>query len=160
MKLVLPVSRTQNWPGLLAALLGLVVALLVVPPFAGPASAAPKPVTCPATANDAASAKRQAAACKGRVEVLSGRTERAQVFANPNGTFTSSEAIVVQRVRTASGGWTAPDPTLRKTSSGGYAPAASWLGTTFSGGGSGPLVSLRRGSGELSLSWPTALPAP
>ncbi|WP_433056594.1 LamG-like jellyroll fold domain-containing protein [Dactylosporangium sp. CS-033363] len=106
------------------------------------------------------SAKRQAAACKGRVEVLSGRTERAQVFANPNGTFTSSEAIVVQRVRTASGGWTAPDSTLRKTSSGGYAPAASWLGTTFSGGGSGPLVTLRRDAGELSMSWPTALPAP
>ncbi|WP_426513946.1 LamG-like jellyroll fold domain-containing protein [Dactylosporangium sp. McL0621] len=144
---------------MLIALLGLVVALLVAPPFAGPAAAAPKPVACPGTANDAASAQQQAAVCKGRVEVLSGRTERAQVFANPNGTFTSSEAMVVQRVRTANGGWTAPDPMLRKTSSG-YAPVASWLGTTFSGGGSGPLVSLRRGSGELALSWPTALPAP
>ncbi|MEU7870086.1 LamG-like jellyroll fold domain-containing protein [Dactylosporangium sp. NPDC049140] len=156
----LPVWHAHIRPGAIAALLGLVVALLVAPPFAGPASAAPKPVTCPATAKDAVSARQQAAACKGRVEVLDGRTERAQVFANPNGTFTSSEAIVVQRVRTANGGWTAPDPTLRKTSSGGFAPAASWLGTTFSGGGSGPLVSLRRGSGELSLSWPTALPAP
>ncbi|MER7283182.1 LamG-like jellyroll fold domain-containing protein [Dactylosporangium sp. NPDC000244] len=164
MDIRLPMFRAHVRPykalGVLFALLSLMVTLLVAPPFAGPAHAAPKTPACPATAPDAKTARDQAAACKGRVEVLGGRTERAQVFANPNGTFTSNEAVVVQRVRTAGGGWTAPDSTLRKTSSGGYAPAASWLGTTFSGGGTGPLVTLRRGSGELSLSWPSALPEP
>ncbi|MBB5867529.1 hypothetical protein F4553_000908 [Allocatelliglobosispora scoriae] len=82
------------------------------------------------------------------------------MFANPTGSFTSVEAAVVQRVRDASGGWVAPDSTLRRSKTGSYEPAASWLGTSFSGGGAGPLVTLRRGGAELALRWPTALPVP
>ncbi|MEV0566864.1 LamG-like jellyroll fold domain-containing protein [Dactylosporangium sp. NPDC050588] len=82
------------------------------------------------------------------------------MFANPTGTFTAVEAAVVQRVRDGRGGWTAPDPTLRPAAQGGLEPAASWLGMSFSAGGAGPLVALRRGDASLSLYWPTVLPTP
>ncbi|GAA0723036.1 hypothetical protein GCM10010199_31250 [Dactylosporangium roseum] len=156
------VVRTRSWwrrfPW--CAALVMLSTLLVVPTAESVAQAAPAPVTCPASADDAPAALRAAASCKGQVEVASARSERSQVFANPMGTFTGMESAVVQRVRDGHGGWARPDATLRRTADGGYEPVASWLGTSFSAGGTGPLVTLRRGGAALDVRWPTALPAP
>ncbi|XVV10938.1 LamG-like jellyroll fold domain-containing protein [Actinoplanes sp. CA-131856] len=107
-----------------------------------------------------AAAVQAALACHGRVEVLSERDERTQVFANSTGTFTSQTGIEVQRVRDAAGAWVAPDVTLKADGKGRITPAATSMALSFSGGGTGPAVTLGKGSSQLSLTWPTALPTP
>lgn len=115
---------------------------------------------CPRGADDEASALRAATACRGRVEVVAARDEKTQVFANANGTFTAESSAVVQRVRDAGGRWVKPDPTLRRATDGRIAPVATSLRIAFSGGGAGPAVTIGKGSAELGLRWPGALPAP
>ncbi len=134
----------------------LLVGALVVP--SSPASAAPACVTSVA---DRAAAIEMAARCGQRVEVLSARTETVQVFANPDGTGLVEQYAQPQRVRTADGNWTAPDPTLVANPDGTFSPRAGALALTVSGGGTGPLVRAGRGSDEVSLSWPGGrLPKP
>jgi hypothetical protein len=95
------------------------------------------------------------------VEALSDRTEYAQVFANPDGTFTYDAAPVPQRARQPDGSWSPIDTTLRQRPDGSIAPAVSPVSLVLSGGGSGPMLTLSRGSETLSLAWPDgALPAP
>src|SRR6185437_14611783 len=104
-----------------------VAAVLVPLVSAGPgsrAAAAPAGDGCPVSVADAVAAARAAAGCRGRVEVASARSEKTQVFANANGTFTQMTAAVTQRVRTADGAWTRPDPTLRRAANGGFEPTA------------------------------------
>ena len=81
------------------------------------------------------------------------------MFANATGSFTSQTAAVVQRVRDQTGAWVKPDVTLKADGRGRYVPAATSLALTFSAGGSGPAVTLGKGSAELALTWPKALPA-
>ncbi|MEU8815428.1 hypothetical protein [Actinoplanes sp. NPDC048796] len=123
------------------------------------AALAQTPVKCPGTAPTEAAAAKAAVACHGRVEVASARDERTQVFANATGSFTSQTAVEVQRVRNAAGTWVKPDTTL-KASGGRVVPSATSMALSFSGGGTGPVVTLGKGAAELSLTWPTALPAP
>src|SRR6266540_2199738 len=88
--------------GLLVAVVS--AATLAFIPFATPGLAAPlEPSACPASAPDEAAAGRAAKDCSGRVEVVSARGEKTQVFANANGSFTRVEAAVVQRVRGVDG---------------------------------------------------------
>ncbi|MEO3746486.1 LamG-like jellyroll fold domain-containing protein [Plantactinospora sp. B5E13] len=94
-----------------------------------------------------------------RVEATALRTERQQVFANPDGTFTLEQSVQPVRVRRGSG-WVPVDTTLRVAADGTVAPAASVLDMAFSGGGETPLVRMRRSGSELVLRWPGRLPAP
>ena len=96
------------------------------------------------------------------VEVVGQRTETTTTYANPDGvTFTLDQAVQPVRVRTASGSWTAPDPTLQVASDGSVAPKASAVDLAFSGGGSAqPLVSIGRGGRSMALTWPGTLPKP
>ncbi|MEU0275373.1 LamG domain-containing protein [Streptomyces sp. NPDC006307] len=96
-----------------------------------------------------------------RVEVLNLRTERREVFAEPNGTFTARE--YTQPVRTVKAGkWVGIDTTLVKRADGSLAPKAATVDLTFSSGEAGkPFASLSRAGRELALTWPYGkLPTP
>ncbi|MGW1280284.1 LamG domain-containing protein [Streptomyces tsukubensis] len=104
----------------------------------------------------------QAAQQSGRgVEVLGLRTERRDVVANPDGTFTARE--YTDPVRTVkNGSWADIDKTLIRHSDGTWSPKAATVGLSLSSGEAGkPFVSLERAGRELSLTWPYGkLPAP
>ncbi|MFD3621064.1 LamG-like jellyroll fold domain-containing protein [Streptomyces sp. NPDC058676] len=97
-----------------------------------------------------------------RVEVDALRTEYATTFANPDGvTLTLEDSAVPVRVRTSSGGWTAPDATLEVRSDGTVGPKAAAVDLSFSGGGQGSgLVRIERDGRSLALGWPGELPEP
>lgn len=101
-----------------------------------------------------------AAAATGQlVEVLSERGETREVFATPDGSFTSREHF--QPVRVAKdGAWTPVDTTLRTLADGSIVPNATPTEIRLSGGGTGPLVTINRAGRPMSLTWPTALPKP
>ncbi|WLQ53887.1 LamG domain protein jellyroll fold domain protein (plasmid) [Streptomyces poriferorum] len=103
----------------------------------------------------------QAAASGSRVEVVGERSERATVFANPDGsTFTLERSVVPVRVAKAGGGWQVPDPTLEQRADGSVGPKAASLGMTFSGGGGDPLATISDQGRSLTFEWPDALPEP
>jgi hypothetical protein len=136
----------------------LAAGLIAAPGAAGRALAAPP--DCPAAAATPAAALAAARSCGRRVEAMSGRTEAAQVFANPDGTSTMELATVPQRVHRKDGSWAAVDPTLRPGPGGALVPVASTLDVRFSGGGDAPLVTVVRGGREVTLGWPAPLPKP
>src|SRR5258705_8028291 len=78
-----------------------------------------------------------------RVELTGLTTETRQVFANPNGTFTSVLSALPVRVRQGNG-WRSVDTTLHINGDTTVSPVAASLDMVFSGGGDGPLVRLRR----------------
>ncbi|MFU8853054.1 LamG-like jellyroll fold domain-containing protein [Micromonospora sp. SL1-18] len=108
---------------------------------------------------DEAGARAAAVASGVRVEATALRTERQQVFANPNGTFTLEQSVEPVRVRRGAS-WAPVDTTLRPAAGGTVMPGATTLDMAFSAGGDGPLVRLRRDGNELALHWPGRLPAP
>ncbi|MCW3816203.1 LamG domain-containing protein [Micromonospora sp. DR5-3] len=57
-------------------------------------------------------------------------------------------------------GWQPIDTRLQKNSDGSVAPIATLADVTFSAGGSAPAVRLPLNGGQVSLTWPGALPAP
>ncbi|PRX08404.1 LamG-like jellyroll fold domain-containing protein [Actinoplanes italicus] len=118
------------------------------------------PERCPAGVEGEAAAARAAVACRGRVEVTSLGDERTQVFATGDGSFVSETSAVVRRVRSAAGKWVKPDPILEADDEGRLVPAAAALDISFSGGGSGPAITVGRGESRLSLTWLNKLPAP
>lgn len=93
------------------------------------------------------------------VQVTADTTENTDVVANPDGTFTSHSMLLPVRTM-RNGAWTPIDTTLQTNSDGTYSPAATTENVRFSGGGSGPMVTMVDGNNTLSLTWPTALPAP
>src|SRR3954469_24158071 len=96
--------------GVLALVTVAWVALVSVGGTSTPASSAdPRPLE----QTFAVAAVALAARAGQRVEVTSARTETGQVFANPNGTFTSEESAVPVRVRRGTG-WVPVDPTLTR----------------------------------------------
>lgn len=86
-------------------------------------------------------------------------TETEQVTADPDGTFTLRSTVVPVRVQ-QQGAWVPIDPTLRQNADGSWSPKASAEATTFSDGGTTPLVSIADGTRSLAFSWPTSLPTP
>jgi hypothetical protein len=116
------------------------------------------PITAPTEAADEETAMALAGRFRSPVEVLSKRTESAQTFAQPDGSFRFVQAASPQRVRRGSG-WVPVDPTL-KLSDGLVVPQAAVLNLQFSGGGSAPMVAIAKGEKSLSLSWPGQLPVP
>ncbi|GIJ64057.1 FG-GAP-like repeat-containing protein [Virgisporangium aurantiacum] len=126
-------------------------------PVAGASGTAPGQP--PAAAVTEGSALALARAGGRRVEVLGGRTETEQLFANPDGTFTVDIDRVPQRVRRGTG-WVPVDATLIRRPDGRIEPRASTVDTVFSGGGDAPLVELARAGRSVALSWPGRLPTP
>ncbi|WIM94616.1 LamG domain-containing protein [Actinoplanes oblitus] len=123
----------------------------------GPAAAAPAPDAAPSVASALSAAKRSGS----RVEVTAERTEFVQVFAEPTGRLTYEAAAVPQRVRRGDGSWTDIDMRLAKGKDGLLRPAATLADVRFSGGGTGPLVTLVRDGKTFTLSWPHGpLPTP
>ncbi|MFC3739272.1 carboxypeptidase regulatory-like domain-containing protein [Paractinoplanes deccanensis] len=123
-----------------------------------PAAAAPAAPSCLAEQPDESSAQRMVAICKRRVEILSERTEDAQVFINVDGTLTLEQSVEPRRVRKGSS-WVPVDTTLARTSAG-VVPQATVLPMNFSAGGNTLVGRLRDGDREISISWPSLLPAP
>jgi hypothetical protein len=115
---------------------------------------------CPASVPAAAAALAAASACQGKVEIGADRTETSQSFANPDGSQTLVQTPVPVRIRTADGTWVPVDTTLVRRGDGSVGPRAASVDVRFSGGGTGPLVSLAVSGGSVRLSWAGTLPAP
>ncbi|MEU6509729.1 LamG-like jellyroll fold domain-containing protein [Streptomyces sp. NPDC046942] len=81
------------------------------------------------------------------------------VVANPDGTFTRTDSSMPQRTL-QDGKWVPIDTTLVRQPNGAWAPKAAVTSVSFSGGGSGALVTMRSGNDKLSFSWPGILPTP
>jgi hypothetical protein len=96
-----------------------------------------------------------------RVEVTDMVTKTRDVWANPDGSLTAvlSDGPVREPDPNAPSGYAPIDATL-EASRGGLRPTLTDAQMTFSSGGGGPLATLLAGSGSLSLSWPSNLPAP
>ncbi|MFF4356528.1 LamG-like jellyroll fold domain-containing protein [Streptomyces sp. NPDC001604] len=108
-------------------------------------------------ATESASARAKATGRPVTVEQLT--DTGTVVVANPNGTFTRTDSSMPQRTR-QHGKWVPIDTTLVRQADGTWAPRAAVTGVTFSGGGSGALVTMRSGTDRLGFSWPGTLPAP
>lgn len=133
----------------------LVQFLFVVDPVAA------DPPSAPVATSDAAAALMAAKRSGKRVEVSGQRTETAQVFALPNGNMQLRQYAVPVRVKRPDGTWVPIDTTLRRTADGTVEAEASPVAIQLSGGGAGPLVTIRRGEAELALGWRLGeLPAP
>jgi Ricin-type beta-trefoil lectin domain-like/FG-GAP-like repeat len=115
--------------------------------------------TAATEAPDAAGASALARRTGHPVEISGERTETARVLANPSGTRTLEQYVLPVRAR-RDGRWVPIDTRLVRNPDGSVTPGATSTALRLSGGGSAPLVTAARDGGELSLSWPTALPAP
>jgi Concanavalin A-like lectin/glucanases superfamily len=139
-------------------LVGSGLAALGRPAVAAPPDAAAA-VTCAKTAADEASARRAAMRCQTRVEIMSARSERAQAFSNPDGTTSWESAAAPRRVHRPDGSWAPVDRRLRAWG-GRVAPTATVADVSFSLGGGGPMVVLRKKGHTFTLDWPGVLPSP
>lgn len=114
----------------------------------------------PRSVSERTTASERAAATGEPVEILSERTERSQLFANPSGTFTLEQSTMPVRVETPEG-WRDLDPTLERGADGLIRPRMAAIGMAFSGGGySAPLVTLTKDGVQVGLHWPLTLPPP
>ncbi|MFD3483893.1 FG-GAP-like repeat-containing protein [Streptomyces sp. NPDC058665] len=92
-------------------------------------------------------------------ELTSARTESSDTWAGPDGSFSVKRyGTPIRMLR--DGAWIPTDPTLAPTTDGRIGPKASTVAVTFSGGGSGALLSGVKDGRTLSLAWPKPLPAP
>ncbi|MFV2111360.1 hypothetical protein ACFHW0_03335 [Micromonospora sp. LOL_025] len=134
--------------------------LVVAPQAAATPVPTPQRECGSAEAPDETAAARLAAACGRPVEVLSERTEYAQVTVAPDGVRKLVAAVAPQRVRRADGSWAAIDPSLRQRGDK-LVPSATLADVSFSTGGTGPLVSWREAGSTFTLDWPLGpLPRP
>lgn len=108
---------------------------------------------------DPVSAMVTARASGERVEDLSQRTEESQVFANPDGTWTSESAPDPVRVQDAEGGWHDIDTKLVERD-GGFAPAYAASDLMLSDGGDRTFAQLTAKGHDLAWKWTQDLPAP
>lgn len=93
------------------------------------------------------------------VNVSAAETPTTTLTASPDGTFTLT--VTAQPVRTLAGGtWRPLDATLHRNADGSVSPAATTTPLTLSGGGTGPLATMRSGLDSLSLALPAQLPVP
>jgi hypothetical protein len=104
-------------------------------------------------------AMRQARSTGRPVEIGEQTSETTQVLANPDGSFTMRSNVRAVRAK-RDGAWRGIDTTLARNPDGTLAPVATAQDVTFSGGGTGPLITLRHAGKALSLAWPGGLPAP
>ncbi|MFE4175359.1 LamG-like jellyroll fold domain-containing protein [Streptomyces sp. NPDC056909] len=102
----------------------------------------------------------RAAASGEPVEVTAERTEYAQTFANPDGSYTLKQATSPQRAKDASGAWHDLDTTLMRGADGTVGPRYAAVDVSFSAGGAKDMVRLDHEQGALSVRWPGDLPQP
>jgi FG-GAP-like repeat len=133
-----------------------IAAALLVPVSAAHADSAPAPTPLQ-QAEDAAAA--QAASSGQPVAVDAATATNSTLAAQPDGTFTQVVSSEPERLE-RNGTWIALDATLQRNSDGSLSPATSTTGLTLSGGGAAPLATLANAGRQLSLAWPTTLPAP
>ncbi len=117
-----------------------------------------EPTSSP-SATATATAQAQASGQPVAVDALTSPT--SQVMANADGTFTLTSNREPVRIK-RDGQWIPIDTSLVRNSDGSYSPSAADVGLTFSGGGSGPALTIGDPSsdGTISISWPAPLPAP
>ena len=160
--------RMSAVPGALALLAALAFPLApaaISAPAAPPASsAAPASPASPAAASPAAvspeaAAVRAARQAKHAVTVDALTTSTRRVQANPDGTFTAELSDHPVRARHGSG-WAPIDTTLGRRTDGKVVPAVPATPVEFSGGGSGPLVTIGAAGARVTLTWPAPLPTP
>lgn len=113
--------------------------------------------TGPLTRPDPGAARLTARATGKRVEVLSLRTDVTQVFANPNGTLTMTSVARPVRVQRPGGRWEQIDTDLAPDTDGTVRPKVTTVDLAFSGGGTGPLVSIGYNGTKLTVDAPKAL---
>lgn len=104
-------------------------------------------------------ALEQAKAIGQPYELTSARTESSDTWALPEGTWSVKRHGTPMRML-RDGAWVPTDPTLALASDGRVVPKASTVAVSFSGGGSGPLLSGVKDGRNLTLTWPKPLPAP
>ncbi len=144
-------------PALMAGLI-LLLSMAVVPMARGAQTGPARPGTPPeaSTAEEAAKMARDSGL---PVEDLSGRTERSQRFAKPDGSWRLEQNAEPVRIRRADGAWTTVDPTLR-LDGGAIRPVATAADVRFSADGTGPFAIMRTALGTFALSWESPLRAP
>ncbi|MGW4493561.1 LamG domain-containing protein [Streptomyces sp. NPDC004376] len=123
----------------------------------------PRAVAAPAEggAVDETTASARAQASGEPVEVTADRTEYSTTEANPDGSFTLTQATTPQRVKESGGGWGAVDPGLERRSDGRIAPKGVVVNLSFSGGGPGSdLIRLGKDGRSVTLGWAGTLPEP
>ncbi|MER7361606.1 LamG-like jellyroll fold domain-containing protein [Nonomuraea wenchangensis] len=147
--------RRRTPQGLLAVVLTLLAGCLTTVHTASARAAAAEDVP----ARTEPEALDRARYLQKRVEVGPLRTETRQVFANPDGTFTSETSALPERVR-RDGGWADVDPTLTFAADGSVRTVATPLELTFSGGGTAPLAAIGQGGRSVAMTWPGSLPKP
>ncbi|MEV6329993.1 hypothetical protein [Streptomyces sp. NPDC051909] len=84
-------------------------------------------------------ALNEAKASGNPVELVTARTELSDTWVNPDGTFTAKRFGTVVRVL-CDGGWVPTDPTLEFAADGSVRPRATSVAVSFSGGGTGPIL--------------------
>src|SRR5262249_8861787 len=145
----------------LVVLLG-AASVVVVAPQAPARARAHGATACAESAPDAASALAAAQVCDGQVEDASRRSPSAQVFANPDGTFTAEENALPVQAQRADGSWAKIDLTLQPNPDGSVSPAVSPVPLTLAGEGSEQLATVVDPATQqrFTLGWPHPLPAP
>lgn len=103
---------------------------------------------------------RQAAMTGKRVEIPSLRGANEQVFAQPNGHLVSEITAGPRFAPQPDGSWKDIDTTLEVKPDGSVGPKVASSGVRFSGGGTGPLLSVVDGKKSAALDWPGPLPRP
>lgn len=104
------------------------------------------------------SAMRRAKATGKAVVVAALTTASSQVVARPDGRFEMTSDVYPVRFR-RDGAWVAISTRL-VARDGGWAPAAVAVPLVFSGGGSGPMVTVTASGKSARLWWPAPLPRP
>nr|MDT0657878.1 LamG domain-containing protein [Micromonospora sp. DSM 115978] len=147
-----------------APILAMVALLGVTNPSAAVAAGSPAAVvpdsgqsaSVAAEANALGAARRSGTS----VEVAGSRSESARAIATPQGTLVHESYPVPRWTTGADGRWREIDTNLRVGEFGAVTPIATLAPVRFSSGGSDPVVTVPLPGGQLSLSWPDALPAP
>jgi RHS repeat-associated protein len=157
-------SLRRRLAGLTAALAAL--ATLAVPIVVAPVAAQATPAHTPATRShetlqrpDEVSARLAAQSTGKDILITDETTPTSLTYARPDGSLRSEVSPVPVRVAQPGGKWSDVDYDLRP-SGGGWAPKVSPAKVVFSGGGTGPAVSLDSGARGFDLSWAKSLPAP
>ncbi|MFE6848019.1 ricin-type beta-trefoil lectin domain protein [Streptomyces sp. NPDC057686] len=165
--------RVSMLPVAGAAVLSLGAGLIAAPPAAADSGArghgpgqsawpAPPPKPAPSAQETAITKALAEARSSGkRVAVADLTTAGSQTFANPGGTLTTDATAVPERTKGADGQWHALDATLHTAADGAVVPAAVSSKLSFSGGGTGPMVSMATADGrKVAFKTPFALPKP
>lgn len=151
-------SRGARVFATIAVLAGLTVAT-APPAHAAAGASAAKPAR-PRGPLTAAQALARAAITKRPVAVPGATTPTDTLTANPNGTLTLTESLVPVRKRVA-GAWLPLTARLLRSPGGTISASTTTSSLRLSGGGAGPLATMRTAAGQsLSVWLPMRLPAP